>query len=163
MEHIRKAVPQDASRIAEILIFAKRTAYRPIFHNDAVSFGEMQVLPLALDYLEGRESLAHVWVYDDTFVRGMVHAENGEVKELYVDPFFQGAGIGGKLLHFAVEQQNARRLWVLEKNRKAIAFYSARGFLPTGEREQEPGTPEYIIRMARSQPPAPGAGMRIEN
>lgn len=155
MKQIRKAVPQDASRIAEILIFAKRAAYRSIFHNDAVSFGEMQVLPLALDYLEGRESLAHVWVYDDAFVRGMVHAENGEVKELYVDPFFQGTGIGGKLLRFAVEHQNARRLWVLEKNRKAIAFYSARGFLPTGEREQEPGTPEYIIRMAHPRPPAP--------
>lgn len=155
MEHIRKAASQDASRIAEILIFAKRAAYRSIFRNDAVSFGEMQVLPLALDYLEGRKSLARVWVYDDTFVRGMVHAENGEVKELYVDPFFQGAGIGGKLLHFAVERQSARSLWVLEKNRKAIAFYSAHGFFPTGEREQEPGTPEHIIKMACSHPPAP--------
>lgn len=157
MEHIRKAASQDASRIAEILIFAKRTAYRSIFHNDAVSFGEMQVLPLALDYLEGRESLEHVWVYDDAFVRGMVHAENGQIKELYVDPFFQSSGIGGSLLRFAVEQQNARRLWVLEKNRRAIAFYTAHGFAPTGERELEPGTPEYIIRMSLSQHPAPGA------
>lgn len=149
MKHIRKAVPQDASRIAEILIFAKRTAYRSIFHNDAVSFGEMQVLPLALDYLEGRESLEHIWVYDDEFVRGMLHAEGGEVRELYVDPFFRGTGIGGKLLHFAVEQQDAHFLWVLEKNQKAVAFYQSRGFTPTGERELEPGTPEYIIKMAR--------------
>lgn len=153
MKHIRKAASQDASRIAEILIFAKRAAYRSIFQNDAVSFGEMQVLPLALDYLEARKSLEHVWVYDDAFVRGMVHAENGQVKELYVDPFFQGSGIGGKLLHFAVEQQNAHCLWVLEKNRRAIAFYTAHGFVPTGERELEPGTPEYIIRMACSQHP----------
>ena len=149
MKHIRKAVPQDASRIAEILIFAKRTAYRPIFRNDAVSFGEMQVLPLAMDYLEGRESLEHIWVYDDEFVRGMLHVESGEVKELYVDPFFQGTGVGSKLLRFAIDQLNAQFLWVLEKNQRAIAFYQSHGFTPTGERELEPGTPEYILKIAR--------------
>ena len=45
--NIRKAEKKDASRLAEILIFAKRTAYRPIFENDYVSFQEMQVLDLA--------------------------------------------------------------------------------------------------------------------
>ena len=48
--NIRKAEKKDASRLAEILIFAKRTAYRPIFKNDYVSFQEMQVLDLALDF-----------------------------------------------------------------------------------------------------------------
>lgn len=149
MEHIRRAVPGDASRIAEILIFAKRAAYRPIFRNDAVSFGGMQVLPLALDYLEGRESLEHIWVYDDEFVKGMLHTEQGEIKELYVDPFFQETGIGGRLLDFAVQRQGGRFLWVLEKNHKAIRFYAAHGFTPTGERRLEPGAPEYIVQMAR--------------
>ena len=46
---IRPAIPEDASRIAEILVFSKRTNYRSIFHNDAYSFGELQVLPLALE------------------------------------------------------------------------------------------------------------------
>lgn len=45
---IRRAEIKDASRLAEILIFAKRTAYRQIFNNDNVSFNEMQVLDLAL-------------------------------------------------------------------------------------------------------------------
>ena len=44
MKPIRKASIQDASRLAEILIFAKRVHYRRIFCNDKVSFGEMQVL-----------------------------------------------------------------------------------------------------------------------
>jgi putative acetyltransferase len=48
---IRRAEVNDASRLAEILIFAKRTAYRQIFNNDNVSFNEMQVLDLALDFL----------------------------------------------------------------------------------------------------------------
>lgn len=43
---IRRAEIKDSSRLAEILIFAKRTAYREIFKNDNVSFNEMQVLDL---------------------------------------------------------------------------------------------------------------------
>jgi hypothetical protein len=47
---IRKAATKDASRLAEILIFVKRTAYRLIFNNDKVSFNEMQLLNLALAF-----------------------------------------------------------------------------------------------------------------
>ena len=47
---LRAALPADASRLAEIQIFAKRTAFRPIFQNDYVSFQEMQVLDLALSF-----------------------------------------------------------------------------------------------------------------
>ncbi len=150
MDGIRKARARDASRLAEILIFAKRAAYRPIFHNDKVSFGEMQVLPLAQDFLKKPALLEPVWVWDDEFVKGLVHVEDGEVMELYVDPFFQGQGIGGKLLDFAVGELDARFLWVLEKNRRAIDFYERHGFQPSGERRPEPGTEEYIVRMDRN-------------
>lgn len=148
MPPIRKAALPDASRIAEILIFAKRTSYRDIFRNDKVSFGEMQVLPLAQAFLSRERSMEHIWVYDDGFVKGMLHTAGGEVRELYVDPFFQGAGIGSALLRFAIREQNANRLWVLEKNRRAIRFYGDHGFVPTGERVLEPGTPEYLLRLA---------------
>ena len=47
---IRKATKEDASRLAEIQIYAKRYSYRSIFQNDEVSFNEMQVLKLALFY-----------------------------------------------------------------------------------------------------------------
>ena len=43
---IRKATKEDASRLAEIQIYAKRYSYRSIFQNDEVSFNEMQVLKL---------------------------------------------------------------------------------------------------------------------
>lgn len=45
---IRKATKEDASRLAQIQIYAKRYSYRSIFQNDEVSFNEMQVLKLAL-------------------------------------------------------------------------------------------------------------------
>ncbi len=62
--------------------------YRDIFHDDKVSFGEMQVYPLVLDYMSNPERLENIWVYDDRIVKGMVHIEGGELAELYVDSFF---------------------------------------------------------------------------
>lgn len=147
ISHIRKSTFQDVSRIAEILIFTKRMNYRFIFQNDRVSFGEMQVLPLAQDYLAHPEKLEHIWVYDDEFVKGMIHMEGTRIDELYVDSFFEKEGIGGKLVDFAVEKLNADCLFVLEKNVSAIRFYEAHGFQLTGEREPEPGTAEYIVKM----------------
>ena len=102
MNYIRKAVTQDASRLAEILIFTKRMNYRKIFQDDKVSFGEMQVFPLAQEYIANPERLTNIWVYDDEFVKGMVHIEGKEVIELYVDSFFQNKGIGTELMEFAI-------------------------------------------------------------
>jgi len=146
---IRKAAPQDASRLAEILIFTKRVHYRDIFRNDKVSFAQMQVLPLAQDFLARPEALEGIWVYDDGFVKGMLHVEGDEVKELYVEPFFQHQGIGAKLMEFAIKSCGARRLFVLEKNQNAIRFYQGQGFALTGERQLEPGTAEYIVKMEK--------------
>lgn len=146
---IRRATAEDASRIAEILIFTKRVNYRRIFQNDQVSFGEMQVYPLAKDYLEHPEKLADVWVYDDGIVKGMLHLCGREVVELYVDSFFAGQGIGSALLGFAVAQRDCDRLWALEKNEAAIRFYQRHGFGLTGERKLQEGTPEYLVCLRR--------------
>lgn len=92
MCRIRKATCEDASRIAEILIFAKRMNYRSIFRNDKVSFGEMQVYPLAKEYIECPDKLQNIWVYDDEFVKGMINIAGNRIKELYVDTFFPESG-----------------------------------------------------------------------
>ena len=118
---IRRAIDRDASRIAEISVFSKRMNYREIFHDDMVSFGEIQVYPLAKEYIEHPEIL----------------------KEFYVDQ-----GIGGKLLDFAVSR-NCNSLWVLEKNTKAQHFYLQHGFTPSGVRQLEEGTEQFIIEMIR--------------
>ena len=66
-QNIRKAVFQDLSRIAEILVFVKRMNYRPIFKNDSYSFGELQVLSVAEAYALP-DIFNHIWVYDDGIV-----------------------------------------------------------------------------------------------
>ena len=149
MSNIRKAEKQDIGRIAEILIFTKRMHYRSIFQNDKVSFGEMQVLSLANEYLEDLTKLDNVWVYDDEFVKGLIHIDGKRIAELFVDTFFQGVGIGRELIKFAIKEFDADNLWVLEKNESAIDFYKKHGFSLTEEKNPEEGTSEYIVRMRR--------------
>lgn len=151
MTMIRNATVSDASRIAEILIFNKRMYYRTIFNNDKVSFGEMQVYPLAKEYVENPDKLRNIWVYDDEFVKGMLRMDGTEISELYVDPFFQNQGIGSKLMEYAIKQKNGNCLWVLEKNVKAIRFYKKQGFVFTGERRFEKGTTVTVIQMKQKR------------
>lgn len=166
---IRPAQEKDISRIAEILIFTKRIAYRPIFQNDKVSFGELQVLTLAQEYIAHPQSLKHIWVYEEEFVKGLVTLEIKDtadtnektlwIQQLYVDAFFHKQGIGAKLLSFAETMAFAKDaktlcLWALEKNAAARAFYSKHGFQPSGERRLEEGTPEYLLKYWKTASPA---------
>ncbi|MBE6858248.1 MAG: GNAT family N-acetyltransferase [Ruminococcus sp.] len=146
---IRHATIVDASRIAEILIFTKRMNYRKIFQNDKVSFGEMQVYPLAKNYIDNPDELDGIWVYDDEFVKGVIHHDGKQIVELYVDSFFENQGIGSKLIKYAIEQLDCDFLWVLEKNIKAIRFYQRHGFVITEVKQYEEGTTEYIVKMQR--------------
>ena len=145
---IRKAEPKDLSRIAEILVFAKRIKYRSIFHNDEYSFNELQVVKVA-DEFKDPELLDKVWVYDDGIVKGMIHLEGKEIVELYVDYFFWKEGIGSKLVELAKEKFDARFVWTLEKNEDAIRFYESHDFKLNGKRQFEEGTPEYIVMLER--------------
>lgn len=149
MENIRQAEKKDISRIAEILVFSKRMNYRRIFHNDSYSFGELQVLSVAHEYLDNLDSLKKIWVYDEEFVKGLICIEGEEVKHLYTDSFFVNCGIGGKLLEFAIAQYKVRYLWALEKNVKAIAFYERHGFRHQGEWMYEEGTTEKLWKLWR--------------
>lgn len=73
---IRQTTIADVSRIAEILIFTKRINDRKIFHNDSVSFEEIQVYPLAQHYIDHPNTLDRIWVYDHEFVKGMVYTDS---------------------------------------------------------------------------------------
>lgn len=77
---IRRAIDRDASRIAEISVFSKRMNYREIFHDDMVSFGEIQVYPLAKEYIEHPE--IHC-------IDGFLFKEDGNVLILQLADVFQ--------------------------------------------------------------------------
>ena len=149
--YIRQATKEDVSRIAEILVYNNRTNLFPIFQDEEYSFGEMQVLTVAENYLQDDEMRNNVFVYDDGIIRGFVQIEGKEIKKLYVDTFFQSKGIGAALIGYAVTEKGAKYLWALEKNRKAIRFYERHGFHPTGERIFEEGTTEYLLKLTRQE------------
>lgn len=146
---LRKAGNMDISRIAEILIFTKRTTYRPIFKNDNVSFNEMQVLK-EIEKLSQPSALDNIYVYDDGIVKAMVKIEDiGEktkVSEFFVDPFFQGEGIGTKILNTVIEKSKEVFLYVLDKNERAIRFYVKMGFKYTGEKEEFLNSGFYMLK-----------------
>ncbi|MBR1931486.1 MAG: GNAT family N-acetyltransferase [Lachnospiraceae bacterium] len=143
---IRKATLNDISRIAEILVFVKRIKFRPIFRNDDYSFGELQVLSVAEKY-KAPDILNHIWVYDDGIVKGLIHIEDNEIVELYVDYFFQNQGVGAALIEYAKENYSVTFLWAIEKNIDAIRFYEKHGFHITQTKKYEEGTTEYLVMM----------------
>ena len=143
---IRKAEVKDLSRIGEILVFVKRIKFRPIFKDDDFSFNGLQVLKVAKEY---ENYLDDIYVYDDGIVKGLIHIEGEEVKELYVDHFFQDQGIGSKLIEFAIKEFDVKWLWALEKNPEAIRFYERHGFKISDERKLEEDTPEYLVKLKR--------------
>lgn len=57
---IRQANQQDIPRIAEIIVFGKRVAYRPIFENDEVSFNDLQVVAYVEPFFVGQGIGTHL-------------------------------------------------------------------------------------------------------
>jgi len=143
MNHIRQACEADLARIAEIEIFNYRLNFYPFFHNDPFYFDELQVPKRMENY---RSQLDTLWVYDDGVVKGFMQASDGELRKLFVEPVLQGQSIGTALLCYAIDAHDVQRLWVLEKNVRAIAFYQHHGFALTEERH--PGE-DYLLRMKR--------------
>jgi GNAT superfamily N-acetyltransferase len=64
----------------------------------------------------------------DTLI-GFIAFDSREVHALYVEPGYQGRGIGRALLHSAPD---AQELWVLQANAPGREFYERQGWMPDG-------------------------------
>ena len=146
---VRHATMEDISRIAEIIVFGKRVAYRSIFQNDYFSFNELQVLSIIDEFRANSSMINNFLVYDDGIVRGVINRMNKgdetEICEFYVEPFFKRIGIGHELMNTLVKEagkEGKKRifLWVIKENLPARSFYEKNGFVPTGEEKLIEGT-----------------------
>ena len=133
---------QDVPRIAEIIVFGKRVAYRPIFNNDVFSFNELQVINLIEEYRNNPTLVDNMLVYDDGIIKGVINRffkdDDVEICEFYVEPFFKGNGIGKELIQQVIleartSKKNKIFLWVIEDNLSARKFYENNGFIAAGE------------------------------
>ena len=139
---IRKATMQDVPRIAEIIVFGKRVAYRPIFNNDVVSFNELQVINLIEEYRNNPTLVDNMLVYDDGIIKVVINRvfeeESVEICEFNVEPFFKGNGIGKELIQQVISEARMSKkskifLWVIEDNLSARKFYENNGFVASGK------------------------------
>ena len=144
--YIRKAEPEDAGRIAEIIVFCYRLNFYPIFRDDVFYFSELTAQGFAEEL---REDFPDAWVYDDGAVKAVLILEGTVIDKLFVEPCLWGGGIGAELLDFAVNERGAETLWALEKNEKAIRFYKRHGFDFTGNKKYEEDTTEFLLEMKR--------------
>ncbi len=146
---IRKAKPSDVGRLAEIIVYNNRLNYYPIFQNMEYSFVEYNVIDVAKEFLEDEEFMDHCYVYEDCAIKGFICVIDHEIKKLYVDSFFQGNGIGAKLLQYSISELHVDNLWALEKNTKALKFYQSHGFYISDEKVYEEDTTEYLVHLFR--------------
>lgn len=140
---VRYAKVSDISRIAEIIVFGKRVAYRSIFQNDIGSFCDLQVVDIIDQYRKFPHLLEEVMVYDDGIVKGVIHQKDlgyeVELCEFYVEPFFKGKGVGRELIQFFIEEARRKEmrrifLWVIQDNLSARRFYERNGFQANGRK-----------------------------
>lgn len=160
---IRKAQMKDISRLAEIEVFGKRVAYRPIFQDDNGSFNMIQVGNIIEEYRENPKLLEHISVYDDGIVKGIINwkdclnggeADAIELYCFYVEPFFKGQGIGRELLQHLFDEavkQHKKKIyaWVLKENASARRFYERNGFAADGREGLVEGTTAYHMCYVR--------------
>ena len=79
----------------------------------------------------GAESV-HVALYEGKVV-GYLALSGEWLNKLYVDPDFQGHGVGTKLLEIAKDSSDMLQLWTFQVNQKAREFYERHGFVKIKE------------------------------
>lgn len=144
MIDLRRATEADAPAIARIHLTARAAAggaFPPPVHADE------EYLPhLLADVLPAGE----VWIARAQGDPAGFLALDGELlSDLYVTPAAQGSGVGSALLDHAKHRRpDGLALWVFATNRRAQAFYAARGFQVVGgsEGNNEEGAPDLLLR-----------------
>lgn len=144
MNNIRHAIIEDLVRIAEIEIFNYRLNFYPIFQNDWFYFNELKVPNKVKEY---QGCISQFFVYDDGAIKGFMQIRKQELVKLFVEPVLQNKKIGSALLDYAIKELNVSSLWTLEKNTKAIKFYTRHGFKVSNNRKLEEGTNEYLVQL----------------
>jgi GNAT superfamily N-acetyltransferase len=152
---IRRAVPEDAERIADIHVTGWRETYAHLLSAEFLA-------ARSSDPARHRASIERgtpVFVAElDGEIVGMAcagpsqdddHPRDLQLWFIYQYARAHGSGTGQALLD-AVLGDSPAYLWVAEGNPRARAFYARNGFVPDGERKIEPTWEDLAeIRMVR--------------
>jgi len=155
---LRRARPEDAQKLAEVHMTARRVSIPFLAHlhsdEETVRWMSELVLPaMEVWVAEAAESFPGHSVTNE--IAGYLALEDELIDQLYILPQWQGRGVATLLLEKARQvRPEALRLYCFAMNAPARAFYEARGFVPIeftdGERNEEK-LPDVLYRwVARS-------------
>lgn len=148
---VRRAVDSDAAAVAEVWLRAFTAALpgvRRAHTDDQVrSWFREVVVP---DH--------ETWVATvEGSVVGMMVVDGEALDQLYLDPAWQGQGIGGRLVHLAKRLRPAGlALWTFQVNEPARRFYERHDFVVAeytdghGNEEREPDV-RYVWRPGKRE------------
>ncbi|HPQ54920.1 MAG TPA: GNAT family N-acetyltransferase [Spirochaetota bacterium] len=150
---IREATHNDIETIARIIVAAWQTAYEGIIDPSfPPSMKEDKFIEIFTDIFENRKEIVFVYEEHNTvlgFVSGVEHCGkyDCEIKGLYVDPEYQGQGIGSSLLnemkqYFLDNNKLSLIIWTLH-GVKNNAFYKKHGGVIREYRDLEIGEEVY--------------------
>lgn len=98
--------------------------------------------------------MSDTFVYEDKEnIKGFISIIDKKfIGALFVDPDFQGSGVGKKLINYALNKYKKLNLAVYKDNKKSVDFYMNRGFKIVKEQKNEDsGYAEYIMEMHLEQ------------
>lgn len=137
---VRRPVPADVPGLTDVHDAAWREAYRGILPGLALERMIAKRGPVWWDTMIRRERPLLVLDLGDRLggyvsygpSRTLNLSQRGEIDELYLDPLFQGLGLGTRLFATARRDLASRGLkglvvWALTDNARACAFYERLG------------------------------------
>jgi GNAT superfamily N-acetyltransferase len=153
---VRPATVEDAPGIAEVHVRSWQGAYRGVLPQEFLDGLTVEPRVTAWHGIVADSDWPRSGVIvaaEDDVLLGFVHfsptrdddcdrATVGEVTTIYVRPDLFGQGVGGGLMSAALTalrdaEYVEAALWVLEHNARAIAFYTAGGWRPDGDRKDD--------------------------
>ncbi|UYW01908.1 GNAT family N-acetyltransferase [Flavobacterium agricola] len=137
---IQTASSNNYEQLAEIWFKASIIAHNFI----AQSYWQQNILAMQTQYLPNAE--VYVAIANKQPV-GFIALKNNCLVAIFIDPNFQGKGIGTQLLHYAKQLKSELTLQVYQKNKQAVQFYLQQGFIIVNETVDETTQQlEYVLR-----------------
>lgn len=142
---IRQFEHDDMERVLDIWLSASIKAHGFI---DA-SFWQSHVATMRDVYIPASETFV---IQDKSRVLGFCSLLGDQLAAVFVDPDFQGTGLGKQLLGHAKTLRNELNLTVYKENAPSIAFYQSQGFVLIKEQiDSQTGHAEYLMQWLSSR------------
>ena len=160
---IRRAVIEDASRIAEIHVFGWRSAYRGLI-SDEILFNILVSKRTESFRKAISENIEETYVFDeDGIIKAFMTVGKSrnddkndafELWGLYVEPLLKRQGIGTAMMNYCEKCAIERKykdiiLWVFKRNENSIMFYEKMGYQKEGKEEMIDRFNEIEVRYSK--------------